>query len=201
MDGADLSYTDLHIANLDGLRMKGANLKNCNLLGANLSEADLADTDFTNATLHGACLAYSNLKDCHFKGALFGGTHIQGVCLDQAIFSTLSACQIDFQSAKSFANCTFIQETTQQEIPFSLQPIHFPTTALKMIFFDQHLMIGNTIDTYQNWLNNSRKPLKNNNKTKKNYSENALDFFGNNKDFIMLLLTQSHGIRQSEVAI
>ncbi|MBK9586936.1 MAG: pentapeptide repeat-containing protein [Alphaproteobacteria bacterium] len=72
-------------------------------------EADLKQSDLRDATLCDTCFCRSNLTACDFSGARFGATDIAQAILSGAVFSTLSALDLDFQSAQTMSDCAFIQ--------------------------------------------------------------------------------------------
>lgn len=139
LSGADLSGHNLSNANLDGLVMQSAQLKGANLTGANLSEADLKQSDLRDATLCDTCFCESNLTACDFSGARFGATDIAQAILSGAVFSTLSALDLDFQSAQTMSDCAFIQPDGTA-LPFGTPPI-----VIKGVTHTPVIIIGQTV--------------------------------------------------------
>lgn len=139
LSDAELSGQNLSNANLDGIIMRGANLGNVNLTGANLSEADLSGCDLRNAVLCNACLCEAELSACDFSGALFGATDIANAVLSSAVFSTLSALDLDFRSARTIDNCRFV-EPGGTLLPFSSPPI-----VIKGLLHTPVVILGHTV--------------------------------------------------------
>lgn len=139
LSGADLSDLNLSNANLDGLVMQDAQLRGANLMGANLSEADLKQSDLRDAILCDTCFCESNLTACNFTGARFGATDIAHAKLSGAVFSTLSALDLDFQSARTMSDCAFIQPDGTA-LPFGTPPI-----VIKGITHTPVIIIGQTV--------------------------------------------------------
>ena len=84
---ANLSWADLHGANLREANLRKANLSWANLHGVNLQEADLSG----EADLHGACLRDANLSRATLRGA-----HLRGALLLDSDFTNadLTNCRV-----------------------------------------------------------------------------------------------------------
>ncbi|MBL1321115.1 MAG: pentapeptide repeat-containing protein [Methylophaga sp.] len=82
LNSANLSYADLHASNLSYSQMKNTNLKGANLKNADLSYADLSNSDLSYADLSQANLGGSKLNNVRFDHAIW----IDGqVCTEQSI--------------------------------------------------------------------------------------------------------------------
>ena len=66
---ANLAYTDLRYAVLQGADLRGAILKYADLQDADLAYTDLRDADLKSAVLRGAILKYAVLQDAVLRGA------------------------------------------------------------------------------------------------------------------------------------
>ena len=75
---ANLSFTDLHDADLKGADLKDADLSYANLKGADLKGADLSYADLEGADLKDADLSYANLE-----GANLSYANLEGANLDE----------------------------------------------------------------------------------------------------------------------
>ena len=141
---ADLRFTNLLCADLDGIDLDGAHLSGANLTGANLSEASLRNTDFSNTGLYGTVFCESDLSGANFDGALFGGTDICGACMKDCIFSTLSAYLLDFRLADTVEGCIFIDPDGLCS-PFSRPPLVIRGLSHPLMLTDRHIRFGNTV--------------------------------------------------------
>lgn len=148
---ADLRHANLAQASLDDARLQGALLRHANLTGANISEALLSGADFSGATLAAACLCLSDLENCNFDAAQFGGTDIAGVRLDKARFSGLSAFTLNFADAGGLDNCLY-RSSTGTVCAFSKPPLVLGGLPVPVVFMDRHLKIGYAAKTYREWL-------------------------------------------------
>ncbi|PHS26630.1 MAG: hypothetical protein COA83_02860 [Methylophaga sp.] len=82
LSGANLSYADLHASNLSYSQIQNANLKGANLQNADLSYADLSNSDLSYADLRHANLGGSKLDNVRFDHAIW----IDGrVCKEHSI--------------------------------------------------------------------------------------------------------------------
>jgi len=79
---ADVSWANLHGANLSEANLSGANLSEADLSGANLSEAYLS-----RANLSGAYLSRANLSGAYLSGAYLSGAYLIGANLSWADLS------------------------------------------------------------------------------------------------------------------
>jgi hypothetical protein len=97
LTNVDISNTDLHDSNFDGVVLDQANLSGsdlkesifyqASLQGANLSNADLRRTDTVEANLSGANLSGANLTNADFSNANLSGVDLTGATLDNANFA------------------------------------------------------------------------------------------------------------------
>ncbi|WP_221313371.1 pentapeptide repeat-containing protein [Granulicella aggregans] len=78
-DGTVLADTDAAVNKRD---LRDAVIRGLFLRVVDFSDSDLRRSDFSNAHLYGTYLYRANCAECSFKGAL-----LQGVVLDEAIFS------------------------------------------------------------------------------------------------------------------
>tara|TARA_R110001592_G_scaffold20926_6_gene84602 strand:+ start:10150 stop:10761 length:612 start_codon:yes stop_codon:yes gene_type:complete len=138
----NLKNHNLTNANIDNADMPYADLSGTNLTGANLSEADISNALFHNCGLYNTCLSESNLKNSDFRGASFGATLINGANLRGCVFSTLSACDLDFQHAADMFFCQYIT-TEGDHYNMSNPPIVIKGLLnVPIIIFDDIIKIG-----------------------------------------------------------
>jgi serine/threonine-protein kinase len=88
LEGADLSGTNFHYAQLKQTNLQGANLQNtdfgraslmqANLKEANLTKAYLSHADLEGADLRGADLSYAYLSQANLRGANLCGANLTG---------------------------------------------------------------------------------------------------------------------------
>ncbi|MBK1989205.1 pentapeptide repeat-containing protein [Sphaerospermopsis aphanizomenoides BCCUSP55] len=88
LEGADLSGTNFHYAQLRKTNLQGANLQNtdfgrasliqANLRDANLTKAYLSHADLEGADLRGADLSYAYLSQANLRGANLCGANLTG---------------------------------------------------------------------------------------------------------------------------
>ena len=88
LEGADLSSTNFHCAQLTKTNLRGANLENsdfgrtslkqANLRDANLKKAYLSYADLEKADLRGADLSYAYLSQANLRGANLCGANLTG---------------------------------------------------------------------------------------------------------------------------
>jgi serine/threonine protein kinase, bacterial len=88
LQGADLSGTNFHSAQLQKTNLQGANLHNsdfgkaslmeANLRDANLSKAYFSNSDLEGADLRGADLSYAYLSNANVRGANLCGANLTG---------------------------------------------------------------------------------------------------------------------------
>ena len=73
---ADLRYTDLRNANLEGVNLGGADLRDTDLRNADLGYANLGHADLRNANLEGVNLRYADLEGARgvvwWQGGAYG---------------------------------------------------------------------------------------------------------------------------------
>lgn len=141
---ADLRRTNLLNARLDGADLRGADFSGANLAGANLSEAQLDNGLFFGTTLVNAVICESSVKNGHFIDTSFGATLITGSLLDGSNFSTLSAFDLDFQSADSMKNSAFINPC-HTICPMNRPPLVIRGLAKPLVIMDRHLKIGHEV--------------------------------------------------------
>lgn len=151
-DGVSLDYADLSRANLfnavlDEASLRHASFNGANLAGANLSEARLERADFTDAALQNTCFCFSAMRYCTFDGCAFGATDVAGCDLSFSHFSTLSALGLNFRDAKTMTGCVY-QEDGAPAIPFSVPPVVIQGLFYPVAFFECHVKIGPTIQSY-----------------------------------------------------
>lgn len=144
LDGADLRHANLALAGLDGAALSGARLDGANLTGANLSESVLSGTSLAGTTLHGACLCFSDLENCDFCGALFGGTDIAGTRLDRSRFAGLSTFSLNFIDADSLKDCLYLDTDGQKHL-FSHPPLVVLGLPQPLILTERHIQVGHTL--------------------------------------------------------
>jgi uncharacterized protein YjbI with pentapeptide repeats len=129
-EGVDLSFLDLHQANLCGgdfhdsilngsdlrgallqgvvltgsklygVRLDSADLHRAELTQANLSGASLRGVNLHGATLHEAVLRDANLQSANLEGANIYGADFRGASLKGAILSGVHLEHIDFRGAQ-----------------------------------------------------------------------------------------------------
>jgi uncharacterized protein YjbI with pentapeptide repeats len=95
---ANLTDTDLSLANLFGANLFGANLYNANLHNANLSEANLSD-----AYLGGAALGHANLYEAQLRRANLHGANLRSANIRFANLSGADLSKADFRWADLWA--------------------------------------------------------------------------------------------------
>lgn len=146
LKGANLRYRNLSGANLDDAFMDEADFTGANLTGTNLSESSLRACVFTNTNLIDACLSYSTLDESDLRGARFGATDIAGTGLSLCTFSGLSTFSLDFITAASLKNATYIHRNgsdTGQTIAMQSPPlVLYGALHTPVIIFDQEMVIG-----------------------------------------------------------
>jgi hypothetical protein len=138
LTGANLSNTDLDCSNFYYVKFD-----NVNLQGANLTECHFEQCSFVNANLQAVCLAYSTITSCDFTGAIMHGCDIAGTALSKSIFSTRSACQLNFIDTERLSNCLY-RHQDETLCSFSRPPIHIQGLELPFTIFDDCLLAGNT---------------------------------------------------------
>ena len=141
---ADLRKTNLLNARLDGADLRETDFSGSNLAGANISEAQLDNALFFGATLINASICESSVKGGHFIDTSFGATLITGSALDDSHFSTLSAFDLDFQSAGSMKNCVFINPC-HTVCPMNRPPLVIRGLIKPLIIMDRHMKIGHDV--------------------------------------------------------
>lgn len=107
LNDADLSYKNLSNVCLDDAKLVGANFTGSNLSGANLSEANLNQASFVNASLYNSCFAFSEMNDCRFEGASFGGEDIFASYISGSTFDGESFLGLDFRRVKAMDKCVY----------------------------------------------------------------------------------------------
>lgn len=89
---ANLNYTDLRNAILEGIDLRDAILEGANLSGANLEDADLGGADLSyaklcGANLCGASFSHTNLSNANLEGAILNDADLEGAILNDACLS------------------------------------------------------------------------------------------------------------------
>ena len=86
LQGADLFYSVLTLADLSDANLSAANLRLADLGSSDLSRADLSGTDLTEANLFQAELTGANLTGANLSGANLAEANLDGALLDGATF-------------------------------------------------------------------------------------------------------------------
>jgi len=145
--GADLSLTNLGMANLSGANLRGANLiganlgsaklfkaslNSANLIGARLSGANLIGADLSGAVLYetnmtGATMRLVNLTGAIMRGADLSGTDLRGADMTGADLSVANLSGVTFELKEgalpditSFSTVKYLFLLTFNESPHSL---------------------------------------------------------------------------------
>ena len=143
LDYADLSGANLSDMDLDEMTLRYILFNNANLRGANITEAKLIQCSFINTDLQAVCFAYSRLESCDFSGALMHGADIAGATLTRNIFSTRSACTLNFTAAERISECLY-RHQDETLCSFSRPPIYIQGLEQPLTIFDDCLLVGNT---------------------------------------------------------
>jgi hypothetical protein len=141
---ADLRQANLLNAMLDGADLREADFSGTNLTGVNLSEAQLDHGLFSGSILVNAVLCESSARNTNFIDASFGATLIAESILDGSYFSTLSAFDLDFQTAGSMKNCSFVNPC-HTVCPMTRPPLVIRGLAKPLIIMDRHMKVGNEV--------------------------------------------------------
>jgi uncharacterized protein YjbI with pentapeptide repeats len=143
----DLSFTDLHHINLDGVIFQNASFKGSNLTGANMSEADFLNCDFSSANLQDACLCYSNINNCNFRLSELIGADIAMASLENCEFEGFSAFHFRFQSAFKTHNLTYHHFTKQHQ--FNSPPILIQCGDVMVALLEKALICKGISHTFE----------------------------------------------------
>ena len=120
MSGANLSGTDLTLANVTGANLSGAILAKTNLSGATLKSANLTGADLSGANLGSADLRDAQLNQTRVSGTVFDSANLQGTQLVKLQFAAPPSFSGVPVGQSDSGGCTVFQDTDLSTATFTI---------------------------------------------------------------------------------
>ena len=149
---------DLHIETLRGANLQDANLQGADLQGANLQGADLQGADLEGADLQGANLQGADLQGADLQGADLQGADLEGADLEGADLQYANIHGANLQGAAT--------------VVYGLRWTVYVTKGNVRIGCQTH-----SLDKWESFTDEDIKGM----------SPQALEFWGEHKDYILTL--------------
>lgn len=145
----DLTNINLKGANLAGGQFDDAIMPKACLWGANLTDsnftaATLKGSDFRASQLLNCCLAEADCSESNFDGAYFSRTILTVTDLSQCQFSCPSLFQNNLADVKTLSGSIY-SHLGEEDCSLSYTPLIIQGLPKRMIFMDQHAIIGSDL--------------------------------------------------------